>query len=77
MNNDTQKLVGEQFGIEKYNIVSSIGKKVKYEMKVDKGLKKWIQNLAEKFKESTADFTIQVGFAYILNHYWRMENEGN
>ena len=39
LRNDTLKHVGEQFGIEKYSTVSSIVERVKYEMKVDKGLK--------------------------------------
>ena len=45
LRNDTLKVVGEQFCIEKYSTVSSIVEKVKYEMKVDKGLKKRVQNL--------------------------------
>ncbi len=48
LRNDTLKQVGEQFGIEKYSTVSSIVERVKDEMKVDKGLKKRIQNLAGK-----------------------------
>jgi hypothetical protein len=41
-----------QFGIEKYSTVSSIVERVKDEMKVDNGLKKRIQNLAEKIIKS-------------------------
>ncbi len=52
LRNDTLKQVGEQFGIEKYSTVSSIVERVKYEMKVDKGLKKRIKNLAEKIIKS-------------------------
>jgi len=52
LRNDTLKQAGEQFGIEKYSTVSSIVERVKYEMKVDKGLKKRIQNLAGKIIKS-------------------------
>jgi hypothetical protein len=52
LRNDTLKQVGEQFGIEKYSTVSSIVERVKYEMKVDNGLKKRVQNLAEKITKS-------------------------
>ena len=52
LRNDNLKRVGEQFGIEKYSTVSSIVERVKYEMKVDKGLKKRVQNLAEKIIKS-------------------------
>ncbi|MCJ7687336.1 MAG: hypothetical protein MUO68_23905 [Desulfobacteraceae bacterium] len=52
LRNDTLKHVGEQFGIEKYSTVSSIVERVKNEMKADKGLKKRIQNLAEKITKS-------------------------
>jgi putative transposase len=52
LRNDTLKQVGEQFGIEKYSTVSSIVERVKYEMKADKGLKKWVQDLAEKITKS-------------------------
>ncbi len=52
LRNDTLKQVGEQFGIKKYSTVSSIVERVKYEMKVDKGLKKRIQNLAENITKS-------------------------
>ena len=52
LRNDTLKHVGEQFGIEKYSTVSSIVERVKYEMKVDKGLKIRVQNLTEKITKS-------------------------
>ena len=52
LRNDTLKQVGEQFGIEKYSTVRSIVERVKSEMKADKGLKKRIQNLAEKITKS-------------------------
>ncbi len=52
LRNDTLKQVGEQFGIEKYSTVSSIVERVKYEMKVDKSLKKRIQDLADKITKS-------------------------
>ncbi len=52
LRNDTLKHVGEQFGIEKYNTVSSIVERVKYEMKADKRLENRIQNLAEKITKS-------------------------
>ncbi len=52
LRNDNLKRVGEQFGIEKYSTVSSIVERVKYEMKVDNGLKKRVQNLAEKITKS-------------------------
>ncbi len=52
LRNDTLKQVGEQFGIEKYSTVSSIVERVKYEMKVDKGLIKRVQNQAEKITKS-------------------------
>ncbi|MCK5342323.1 MAG: transposase [Candidatus Heimdallarchaeota archaeon] len=52
LRNDTLKQVGEQFGIEKYSTVSSIVERVKFEMKVDKELKKRVQNLAEKIIKS-------------------------
>jgi len=48
LRNDTLKHVGEEVGIEKYSTVSSIVERVKYGMKGDKGLKKRIQNIAEK-----------------------------
>jgi len=38
LRNDTLKHAGEQFGIEKYSIISSIVERVKNEMKTDKGL---------------------------------------
>jgi len=47
LRNDPLKQVGQQFGIKKYSTVSSIVERVKFEMEVDKGLKKRIQNLAE------------------------------
>jgi len=52
LRNDTLRQVGKQFGIEKYSTVSSIVERVKYEMKVDNGLKKRVQNLAEKITMS-------------------------
>ncbi len=52
LRNDTLKDVGKQFGIEKYSTVSSIVERVKYEMKVDKSLKKRIQDLADKITKS-------------------------
>jgi len=50
--NDTLRSIGRQFHIEKYSTVSSIVEKVKYEMRVDKGLKKRVQNLAAKITNS-------------------------
>ena len=44
---DMLKLVGGQFGIEKYIKVSSIVEGEKSKMKADKGLKTRLQNLAE------------------------------
>ena len=52
LRNDTLRSVGSQFRIEKYSTVSSIVERVKYEMKVDKGLKKRVQDLAEKIAKS-------------------------
>jgi putative transposase len=52
LRNDTLRTIGAQFHTEKYSTVSSIVEKVKYEMKVDKGLKKRVQNLAEKIINS-------------------------
>jgi putative transposase len=52
LRNDTLKSVGSQFHIEKYSTVSSIVEKVKYEMNVDKGFKKRVQNLAAKIVNS-------------------------
>ncbi|MFC1824951.1 transposase [Thermodesulfobacteriota bacterium] len=52
LRNDPLKQVGKQFGIEKYSTVSSIVERVKYEMKVDKGLKKRVINLADKVTKS-------------------------
>ena len=52
LRNDTLRTIGTQFHIEKYSTVSSIVEKVKYEMKVDKGLKKRVQNLAAKIANS-------------------------
>ena len=46
LRSDTLKVVGEKLRIDKYSTVSSIVERVKYEMKVDKGLNKRIQNLA-------------------------------
>jgi REP element-mobilizing transposase RayT len=47
LRNDTLKQVGEQFDIEKYSTVSSIVERVKFMLKVDRGLKKRIENLTE------------------------------
>lgn len=52
LRNDTLRAIGEQFHIEKYSTVSSIVEKVKYEMKIDKGLKKRVLNLAIKIINS-------------------------
>jgi len=52
LRNDTLKHVGEEFGIEKYSTVSSIVERVKYGMKVDKGLKNRIQDIADKITKS-------------------------
>ena len=52
LRNDTLKLVGENFGIEKYSTVSSIVERVKYGMKADKSLENRIQKLAEKITKS-------------------------
>ena len=48
LRNDTLKQLAEQSGIEKYGTVCRFLERVKYPMKADKGLKKRIQNLAEK-----------------------------
>ena len=52
LRNDTLRTIGKQFNIEKYSTVSSIEEKEKYEMKVDKGLKKRVQNLAARIINS-------------------------
>jgi putative transposase len=52
LRNDTLKMVGAQFGIEKYSTVSSIVERVKYEMKVDKGLNRRVHDLTEKIVKS-------------------------
>jgi chromosomal replication initiation ATPase DnaA len=52
LRNDTLKHVGEQFDIEKYSTVSGIVERVKFEMDVDKEIKKRVQNLAEKIIKS-------------------------
>jgi putative transposase len=52
LRNDTLKMVGAQFAIEKYSTVSSIVERVKYEMKVDKGLNRRVHDLTEKIVKS-------------------------
>ena len=52
LRNDPLKQVGEQFSIEKYSTVSSIVERVKYEMKVDKELKKRVKRLIDKITKS-------------------------
>ena len=52
LRNDTLRKIGSQFRIEKYSTVSSIVEKVRYEMRVDKGLNKRVQNLAIKIANS-------------------------
>jgi putative transposase len=52
LRNETLRTIGAQFRIEKYSTVSSIVEKVKYEMKGDKGLKKRVQDLAQKIANS-------------------------
>jgi len=47
-----RRIIGTPFKIKKSNTVSSIVEKVKYEMRVDKGLKKRVQNLAAKITNS-------------------------
>ena len=47
LRNDTLRQIGRQFGIGKYSTISSTIERVKYEMKVDKGFKERVQNLAE------------------------------
>ena len=52
LRNDTLRQIGKQFGIEKYSTVISIIERVKCEMKVDKGFKERVQNLAETISKS-------------------------
>ena len=52
LRNDTLKQVGEQFGIAKYSTVSSIVERVKHEMKINKGLKKRVEDLTETITKS-------------------------
>jgi len=48
LRNDALKQAGGQLGIEKHSTFSSIVEKIKYEMKVDKKLKKRVRNLTGK-----------------------------
>ena len=52
LRNDPLKQVGEQFGIEKYSTVSSIVERVKYEMKMDRELKKRVKTLVDNIIKS-------------------------
>ncbi len=52
LKNDTLKQVGEQFSIEKYSTFSSIIKRVKHEMDIDKRFKNREKILHEKIIKS-------------------------